>query len=139
MTDPIQRQLELPASSAEVWRAVTDPARLVAWLADEVELELRPGGEARFWLGEELRSGWVEEVAAPEADSSGRPGAGRLTFWWGRDGEPASRVELVLTPISNRATRLQVTESRPLEALDLFGVPLPSQRGVGRGPALVAA
>lgn len=139
MTDLIERDLDLPASPADVWRAMTDPAWLSSWLADEVELELRPGGEARFLLGEERRTGWVEEVTPPESGERGEPGPGRLAFWWARDDEPASRVELVVTPISDLQTRLRVAETRPLEILDLVAVPLPGHGGPRYGPALVAA
>ncbi len=139
MIDLIERELDLPASPADVWRAMTDPAWLAGWLADEVQLELTPGGEARFVLGEELRTGWVEEVSAPGTVDRDQPGLGRLAFWWARDDEPASRVELVLTPISELQTRLRVAETRPLEILDLIGVPLPGHGGIRYGPALVAA
>ena len=44
MTDLIERELSLPASVADVWRAITDPQWLSGWLADDVELELLPGG-----------------------------------------------------------------------------------------------
>jgi uncharacterized protein YndB with AHSA1/START domain len=137
MTDLIERELHLSAAPADVWRAITDPEWLSGWLADEVELELHPGGEASFLLGDEVRTGWVEEVTAPGGGSD--VGTGRLAFWWARGDEPASRVELVLTSISERETRLRVVETRPLEILDLVGVPL---RGYGQtrfGPALVAA
>jgi uncharacterized protein YndB with AHSA1/START domain len=139
MTDLIERELHLPAPAADVWQAITDPAWLSSWLADQVELELRPGGEARFWLGAEFRRGWVEEVSAPEAGEHGARGSGRLAFWWARDDEPASRVELVLTPVSEGETRVRVAETRPLEILDLVGVPLPGHGGLRYGPALVAA
>ena len=92
MTDLIERELSLPASLADVWRAITDPYWLSGWLADDVELELRPGGEASFRLGDELRTGWVEEVSAPVDDPE--RGTGCLAFWWAVDDEPASRVEL---------------------------------------------
>jgi uncharacterized protein YndB with AHSA1/START domain len=139
MTDLIERELELPASAADVWRAMTDPAWLARWLADEVELELTPGGQARFRVGDELRTGWVEEATAPGIGDPSEPGLARLSFWWARGEELASRVELVLTPISHVRTRLRVAETRPLEVLDLVGVPLPTQGGVRYGPALVAA
>ncbi len=129
MTDRIERELELPASPARVWRSLTDPGQAAQWLADEVTLELWPGGDASFRIGDELHRGWVEE-ACPES---------RLIFWWARDGEPASRVELVLHPIRDGATRLRIVETRPLEVLDLVGVPLPGQGGARFGPALVAA
>jgi uncharacterized protein YndB with AHSA1/START domain len=137
MTDLIERELELPASPSEVWQALTDPASLEAWLADEVDLELWPGGEARFTLGGQVRTGWVEEVCPPR-DGDRSSAAGRLAFWWGADGEVASRVELVLAA-TERGTRLRVVETRPLQVLDLVGIPLPGHGGAGFGPALVAA
>lgn len=137
MPDLIRRQMDLPAPPSDVWRAVTEPAWLQTWLADEVWLELRPGGEARFVIGERTLSGWVEEVAAPAPDGDGAAEA-RLAFWWAQDGEPASRVQLSLLPLAG-GTRLQVVETRPLELLDLVGVPLPGHSGQRFGPALVAA
>src|SRR5436305_959149 len=59
MTDTIHREIELPATVQDVWEAVTDPDALSEWLADEVSLDLRPGGEARFVSGDEIRRGWV--------------------------------------------------------------------------------
>ncbi len=54
------------------------------------------------------------------------------------DDEPASRVELKIEERGD-GTRLRVVETRPLEVLDLVGVPLPGLGGAGYGPALVAA
>jgi len=137
MTNRIERELPLPGSLAEVWQALTDPDWLAQWLADEVAMELRPGGEARFRIGAEVRTGWVEEVSPPPRD--GREGrGGRLAFWWALDDEPASRVELALTPIEPGSTLLRVVESRPLEVLDLVGIPLPGPGGSTHGPALAA-
>ena len=136
MTDLMQRDLVLNASPEQVWQALTDPAWLEAWLADEARLELWPGGDARFIIDSQERIGWVEEVVPPAADC--RSGAsGRLAFWWARDDEPASRVELELTA-TDQGTLLRVVETRPLEALDLVGIPLPGQGGARFGPALVA-
>jgi uncharacterized protein YndB with AHSA1/START domain len=125
MTDQIERDLLLPAPPEQVWDVITAPG----FLAEEVELELEPGGDARF----DERSGWVEEVVAPGADESAR-----LTFWWSADGEPASRVELTLEPEADGYTRLRVVEARPLEVLDLTGIPLPGAGGAQRGPAMLA-
>ena len=139
MTDLIERELTLPASPEAVWEALTDPDWLREWLADDAELQLRPGGDARFRIGEDTRTGWVEE-ATPPADGT----AGRLAFWWEQEGEPASRVALELTPADD-GTRLRVVESRPLDVLDLVGIPLGGTGGLGTpdgsryGPALVAA
>lgn len=146
MTDQIERELELPAPPEEVWRALTDPRWLELWLADEVSLELRPGGDASFRIGDELRTGWVEEVRPPAA---GAPGEGRvdggqaesgarLTFWWAVEPEPASRVQISLAPLPGGATRLWLVEARPLDVLDLVGLPLPGDGGNAYGPALLA-
>jgi uncharacterized protein YndB with AHSA1/START domain len=137
MSDLIHRELDLAATPAEVWVALTDPAWLESWLADAVLLELWPGGEARFTIGEHVRTGWVEEVTAPALDEP-EPGTGRLAFWWAQDDEPASRVELELRPTA-AGTRLRVVETRPLQVLDLVGIPLPGTGGASYGPALVAA
>lgn len=137
MTERIERELELPARGKEVWNALTDPALLAGWLADEVSLELWPGGEAHFRDDEVERRGWVEEVSPPEGDE----GEGRLAFWWGEDDAPATRVELTLEPLPGGGTRVRVIETRPLELVDAVGSPL---FGAGRpsygpgGPELLA-
>lgn len=137
MTELIRREMNLEATPEEVWAALTDPDLLGAWLADEAWLELWPGGEARFVIDGRERAGWVEEAAAPPSDGRGE---GRLTFWWADDGEPASRVELTLRRLDGGpGTRLRVVETRPLEVLDLVGVPLPGHGGRRFGPALVTA
>jgi uncharacterized protein YndB with AHSA1/START domain len=138
MTDRIERQLELRASPARVWASLTDPELLAQWLADEVSLEPWPGGEARFRSGDLVRTGWVEEISPPDVDASDSH-AGRLIFWWAQDGEPASRVELALSPTDDDTTLLRIVETRPLEVLDLVGIPLPGHGGTRYGPALVAA
>jgi uncharacterized protein YndB with AHSA1/START domain len=124
MIDRVERELDLDASAAEVWKAITADG----WLADEVRLELQPGGDAEFRLGDSVKRGWVEEALAPA----------RLTFWWADGDEPASRVELILEPTAEQGTRLRIVETRPLELLELIGVPLSRIGGASFGPALVA-
>jgi uncharacterized protein YndB with AHSA1/START domain len=136
VADRVERICELDVTPAAAWRAFTEPDWLCSWLAEEAEVDLTPGGEARFVVDGRERTGWVEEVIAP---ADGR--AGRLSFWWQEDDEPASRVSFELEPADGR-TRLRVTETRPLEVLDLVGIPLRSGGGAGGssfGPALVAA
>jgi uncharacterized protein YndB with AHSA1/START domain len=125
MSDRVERELLLPASAEELWDAVTGDG----WLADEVELDLHPGGDASFRSQDTVKTGWVEEVFPSE----------RLAFWWATDGEPATRVELTLEPRDETLTRLRIVETRPLELLDLIGLPLPGNGGRSFGPALVAA
>jgi hypothetical protein len=130
MIDRIERELALQASVEEVWEVVTS----AGWLADEVSFDLAPGGDAFFRSGQLVKIGWVEEAAAPA-----QGGSARLAFWWASDGEPATRVELRLEPEHERATRLRIVETRPLDMLDLVGTPLPGVSGRSFGPALVAA
>ena len=131
MNERVERELLLPASVEDVWEAVTGNG----WLADEVRLDLVPGGEAEFRLSDGVKTGWIEEVIAP---CEAAPARARLAFWWASDGEAASRVELTIEEC-HEVTRLRIVETRPLELLDLVGVPLPGVSGPTFGPALVAA
>jgi uncharacterized protein YndB with AHSA1/START domain len=124
MSERIERELWLPATPQEVWDAVTSDG----WLADHVSLELQPGGDAEFETDGQVRTGWIEDVAMPE----------RLSFWWALDDEPATRVELRIQERDD-GCRLRIVETRPLDVLDLVGVPLPGAGGASFGPALVAA
>jgi len=124
MTDRIERELWLPATPGTVWEAITSDG----WLADRVRIDLWPGGDAHFDSDGRVRTGWVEDVSVPE----------RLAFWWAVDDEPATRVELKIEERGD-GTRLHIVETRPLEVLDLVGVPLPGVGGSTYGPALVAA
>jgi uncharacterized protein YndB with AHSA1/START domain len=127
-TEEVARHVLIPAGPEEVWEVITADG----WLADEVELDLEPGGEARFIDDQSVRTGWVEEALPPGPDTRGS-----LIFWWGPEGEPATRVELALAPLGE-GTHVSVVETRPLERLDLVGLPLPGQGGVSHGPAMLA-
>jgi uncharacterized protein YndB with AHSA1/START domain len=98
------KDVVLPVDGDEAWAAVTEEEALEAWLAERVELDLRPGGDASFTLpGGEERRGMVEEVAVGE----------RLTFWWWIDSDPpaqSSRVTFELAPAVG-GTRIRVTET----------------------------
>jgi uncharacterized protein YndB with AHSA1/START domain len=74
----IRKEIVLPSPREEVWEALTDPERLEDWFANEVDLDLRPGGGASFrWDNGEERHATVTEVD-PER---------RLTFEWEDEGE----------------------------------------------------
>lgn len=130
--EQVEREVLLPAAPEEVWSVVTRSG----WLAPEVELDLVPGGEARFSSERWSKAGWIEEVVAPTA-AEGAPA--RLVFWWGPAGEPATRVELTLEPEGEGATRLRVVEARPLDLLDVVGVPLPGAGRTSDGPVMLVA
>src|SRR5207244_11885615 len=106
MVDRVEREALLTAPPAEVWSALTEPLRLAAWLADRVEVDLRPGGELslRMLDGSE-RHGFVEAADAPT----------RLVLWWREgavedDEEELTRVEIVLAA-APEGTVLRVGES----------------------------
>jgi uncharacterized protein YndB with AHSA1/START domain len=97
----VTREIVLPAPREEVWDALTDPGRLEEWFANEVELELRPGGGASFrWDNGEERHAVVEDVE-PER---------RFALRWD-DGEPGE-VEFTLAD-ADAGTRLTVVETAP--------------------------
>src|SRR5205085_12440728 len=50
MSERIERELVVKASPEDVWAAVTG----AGWLADEVEFDLRPGGDAQFRSEQEV-------------------------------------------------------------------------------------
>jgi uncharacterized protein YndB with AHSA1/START domain len=132
LTERLERDVLVLAPPDRVWEVVSGPD----WLGEEVQLDLVPGGDAQFGSDATGKTGWVEEAKAPAEDPRG---AGRLVFWWSSGDEPATRVELTLEPEGEDATRLRVTESRPLEVLDVIGVLLPGGGGEIRGPAMLVA
>jgi uncharacterized protein YndB with AHSA1/START domain len=103
----IRKEIVLPAPREEVWNALTEPGRLEDWFANDVEIDLRPGGGASFrWSNGEERHATVTEVE-PER---------RLAFEWDDEGEVAFELD-----DDGDGTRLTVIESSPAwsTALDL--------------------
>ena len=97
----VERRIELDAAPEDVWAAVCEPT---SWLADEGELDLRPGGEGRL-----VDDGVARQVAV-ETVEDGR----RLVFrWWEEDGGDAggSRVEVTVVPLAG-PTVVMVREVR---------------------------
>jgi uncharacterized protein YndB with AHSA1/START domain len=108
----IRREIILPNPREEVWEALTEPERLEDWFANDVDLDLRPGGGASFrWSNGEERSATVTLV---------EPGR-RLAFEWDDCGlEGGGEVEFTLDDDAD-GTRLTVVETAPAwtTALDL--------------------
>lgn len=123
MSDEASTEIVLDAPAADVWEAVTDPEQLSQWLGSEVEIDPRPGGD----LTVDDRTGWVEEV---------EPGR-RLSFWWSRPGEDATRVEIDLEE-DEHGTTVRVAESRPLVLVDAQAAELVRQSGGTAGPQMLA-
>ena len=104
----IRREIVLPAPREDVWEALTEPERLADWFANDVDLDLRPGGGASFrWSNGETRTATVTEVE-PER---------RLAFEWDDEG---AQVAFTLDD-DDEGTRLTVVETSPewTAALDL--------------------
>jgi uncharacterized protein YndB with AHSA1/START domain len=52
MQDTIERTIEIPVDIETVWSALTTADGIREWFGDEAEIDLSPGGEARFgWTG----------------------------------------------------------------------------------------
>jgi uncharacterized protein YndB with AHSA1/START domain len=103
----IRKEIVLPAPREEVWEALTEPERLEEWFANDVELDLRPGGGASFrWSNGEERHATVRDVEHER----------RLVFEWDDEGEVAFTLDDAAD-----GTRLTVVESSPAwsTALDL--------------------
>jgi uncharacterized protein YndB with AHSA1/START domain len=100
-TQSVKRTIHLEADPAEVWEALTDQDLLSEWLAPEVELDPREGGElvCRFEDGEERRG----QVALVEE-------AERLAFHWRRGEGQESWVEWLVDAVAD-GTRLTVIET----------------------------
>ena len=101
----VRREAVFEADRDEVWHALTDADRLADWFANEVELDLRPGGTGVFrWTDGSVRVAEVEAVEEGE----------RFAFRWrdGANGDEESLVELVLDEVDG-GTRVTVREQAP--------------------------
>ena len=99
-TDRVEREIELDVDAIEAWEAISSPAMLERWLADEVELEPIEGTPATFVVDGDERTGRIERVR------EGR----ELCFTWHREPGSTSLVELELEPCVS-GIRLRVTET----------------------------
>jgi uncharacterized protein YndB with AHSA1/START domain len=95
----VTREIVFPEAPDDVWEALTDPEQLEEWFANDVELDVRPGGDGVFrWDDGEERHATVLVV---------EPGT-RLVLDWDDDGEVEFTIEEV-----EEGTRLLVRESSP--------------------------
>lgn len=113
-TDVLGLQARLPAPPAAVFRAVTDPAALRAWLADEADVDL-DDGRFGFWgrttpQGERGR----HRLVATERDR-------RLEFTWTLDGVETG-VRIGLAPDGEDRTQLTLEQDH-LPTLDELMAP----------------
>ena len=102
MSHVVERCVEVDAPASEVWEAVTDPDQLSLWLGVDVDMDVQPGGAARFVGPDGKRLGLVEEVVRER----------RLVFcWWPSPGfGRTSRVEIDLDECDT-GTEVRVVET----------------------------
>lgn len=103
MPDVVERCVEVAAPAADVWAAVVDPEQLSEWLNVDVEMDVQPGGAARFVTPDGRRLGVVEQVVLEQ----------RLVFsWWPSPGfGRTSRVEIDLAETEHGTTTVHVMET----------------------------
>jgi uncharacterized protein YndB with AHSA1/START domain len=106
--DRIEREIVVSAPQERVWAALTDPEELARWFGDSAEVDLRPGGAARFgWEGYgDSFHAVVETVDPPN----------RFAYRWAVESDtpleeaPSTLVEFTLEPGGN-GTIVRLVES----------------------------
>jgi uncharacterized protein YndB with AHSA1/START domain len=102
-----ERRFDAPRE--RVWRALTDPEELAAWLAP-AEIELRPGGPVVLRFDDEIERGTITELREPEV----------IAYTW-NEGKTDSLVRFELEPDGD-GTRLTLTHTFEQEIdLSSFG------------------
>jgi uncharacterized protein YndB with AHSA1/START domain len=114
----IERRMTLPASTEEVWKALTDPEILSSWFEADVQWELTPGGD----------------IAVIDGNGNGHTGivktvteGSELQFeWWPDENDhQVSEVTYTLEPTEADQTLLTVTE-RPVPDAQMSAAPTDS-------------
>jgi uncharacterized protein YndB with AHSA1/START domain len=103
----VEREILIEASRERVWAVLTEPEHVASWFGDGAELDLRPGGSARFsWSEHGSYDAIIDRVEPPSffsyrwANRAGtQPVAGNTTL-----------VEFTLTEVF-AGTLLRVIET----------------------------
>jgi uncharacterized protein YndB with AHSA1/START domain len=101
--DEVRRVVEIRAPRERVWAALTRPEELVRWFPTErAEIDLRPGGDARFDWEDSSDEAVVDVVEPP----------GRLVFRWRPKGLDREYTTVSFTlEDAPEGTRLTLVES----------------------------
>ena len=106
--DEIRREVVLKAPIERVWQAVTSAEEISRWFGDVVEVDLKPGGKARFGWSEygDVFEAIVIEVKEPT----------RFSFSWAFDSnmpydEGTARLVEINLVAEGGHTRLTLVES----------------------------
>ena len=108
MQDTIELTIEIPIDIETVWNALTTADGIREWFGDEAEIDLTPGGEARF--------GWTEYGASAHAIVVDVTRPRFFSYRWTATGseradtDPSTLVEFTLTG-TDEGTTVSVRES----------------------------
>jgi uncharacterized protein YndB with AHSA1/START domain len=108
MKDAIEQSIRIATTIEAVWEALTTIDGIRSWFGDEVELDLRSGGEARF--------GWSEYESSSHAIVEVVDRPFRFSYRWAAKGTedvrtgPSTLVEFTLEA-DDRGTTVTVRES----------------------------
>jgi uncharacterized protein YndB with AHSA1/START domain len=108
MQDTIERTIFISTAIGVVWEALTTAEGIRSWFGDQAEIDLRPGGEARF--------GWTEYEASSHAIVVVVDEPTRFSYRWAATGVeradtgPSTLVEFTLVE-SDGGTEVTVLES----------------------------
>jgi uncharacterized protein YndB with AHSA1/START domain len=124
----VEREITVPVPPEEAWELVTERRHLERWLAPEVDIDVRHGGDVRI-VGDDgvERTGTVELVEAPN----------RLRFTWEAGDDGPTIVEINVSPIED-GTRIGVVEREPLR-IEAVAPNVVSLRSAGPDTLLLAA
>ncbi len=108
MTETIERTLELDASPADVWRALTDPTEVSGWFGDSAQFEPKVGTDG--WFGWEKHGRYAMRVEVFDPPT-------RFAWSWSHeadapfDGATSTLVEWTVVPRGDGGTTLKLKES----------------------------
>lgn len=123
----VRREVLLPCDRETAWRRLADAEGLRSWLAQEVDLDVRPRAQGTIRLHDgQLREVEVEEVQPRR----------RVSLIWREAGGEPSLVELTLDEVE-QGTRLTVIEV-PIPALRAVAKTIVSESQRGHGPLMLA-
>ena len=104
--ETVTRQVQLDISPDALWSAITDREALQAWLGEQVDLDLRPGGEGVIV---------DDDVACDAVVHSVEEGRG-WSFEWRVDEAPVSTVSFEISTGDDGTSVLTIRETLQADA-----------------------